>query len=83
MILLIEPPAHALFRDELTEMHRLRYRVFKERLAWSVTTEGDLEIDSFDASSPVYLLHRRCDNSRIEGCVRLLTPEASSRRSPS
>jgi acyl homoserine lactone synthase len=72
MILLIEPAAHTLFRDEITEMHRLRYRVFKERLAWTVTTEGDLEIDNFDASSPVYLLHRRCDHSRIEGCVRLL-----------
>jgi N-acyl-L-homoserine lactone synthetase len=72
MILLIEPAARTLFRDELTEMHRLRYRVFKERLAWTVTTQGDLEIDDFDAGSPVYLLHRRCDNSRIEGCVRLL-----------
>jgi acyl homoserine lactone synthase len=37
-----------------------------------VTTQGDLEIDSFDASSPVYLLHRRGDHARIEGCVRLL-----------
>jgi acyl homoserine lactone synthase len=72
MILLIEPAARTLFRDELAEMHRLRYRVFKERLAWTVTTQGDLEIDSFDASSPVYLLHRRCDHARIEGCVRLL-----------
>jgi acyl homoserine lactone synthase len=72
MILLIEPEAYALFRPELTEMHRLRYRVFKERLAWTVTTQGDQEIDSFDASSPVYLLHRRGDHSPIEGCVRLL-----------
>ena len=72
MILLIEPASHTLFRDEITEMHRLRYRVFKERLAWTVTTKGDLEIDDFDASSPVYLLHRRCYHSRIEGCVRLL-----------
>jgi acyl homoserine lactone synthase len=72
MILLIEPEAYALFSAELTEMHRLRYRVFKERLAWTVATQGDQEIDSFDANAPVYLLHRRGDEAPIEGCVRLL-----------
>ena len=72
MILLIEPEAHDLFATEMTEMHRLRYRVFKERLAWAVTTQGDQEIDTFDANAPVYLLQRRGDEAPIEGCVRLL-----------
>lgn len=72
MIMLIGPEAYAHFRNELNEMHRLRHRVFKERLAWAVTTQGDQEIDSFDANSPVYLLHRRGDELPIEGCVRLL-----------
>lgn len=72
MIMLIGPNAYAQFQNELGEMHRLRHRVFKERLAWNVTTQDDQEIDDFDASSPVYLLYRRGDEAPIEGCVRLL-----------
>jgi len=37
-------------------MHRLRYRVFEERLDWDVQVSGDMEIDAFDACQPVYLL---------------------------
>lgn len=70
--MLIGPEAYAEFRNELGEMHRLRHRVFKERLAWKVTIQGDQEIDDFDSNSPVYLLYRRGDESPIEGCVRLL-----------
>jgi len=59
------------FVPELTEMHRLRYRVFKERLNWDVTVSGDLEIDEYDALRPTYLLY--CGpTGRVEGCVRLL-----------
>ena len=52
-------------------MHRLRYRVFKERLDWDVQVSGDMEIDEFDALHPAYLLQRATDG-RIQGCVRLL-----------
>jgi N-acyl-L-homoserine lactone synthetase len=72
MIMLVESFSYAHFPDELAQMHRLRYRVFKERMDWNVTTDGDREIDTFDASSPVYLLYRQGDRSPIEGCVRLL-----------
>jgi acyl homoserine lactone synthase len=59
------------FANEILEMHRLRFRVFKERLNWDVTTSGDLEIDEYDALAPVYLLH--CDHRRrVDGSVRLL-----------
>lgn len=57
--------------EELAEMHRLRYRVFKERLQWDVQFSGDMEIDEFDALHPVYLI-QRASNGRIQGCVRLL-----------
>src|SRR5262245_33836074 len=72
MIMLIGPEAYAHFTTDLTEMHRLRYRVFAGRLGWTVTTQGDREMDTFDAQSPVYLLYRRGDELPIEGCVRLL-----------
>lgn len=71
MMLLVAPDWYGAFVDELYEMHRLRLRVFDERLGWDVRTEDGLEIDSFDRLKPNYLLLRRPDGG-IEGCVRLL-----------
>jgi acyl homoserine lactone synthase len=59
------------FINELAEMHRLRYRVFKKRLDWDVTTSGDMEIDEYDALQASYLIH--CDPAgRVLGCARFL-----------
>lgn len=55
----------------LTAMYRLRRRVFKDRLDWSVSVSGDLEIDIYDALSPTYLLIVS-DENEVLGCVRLL-----------
>ncbi len=52
-------------------MHRLRYRIFKERLGWDVQVSGDLEVDEFDACQPAYLLQKD-EEGRIQGCVRLM-----------
>ncbi len=71
MMQLITTDYYGNFVDAVTEMHRLRYRVFKERLDWDVQFSGDMEIDEFDAFHPAYLIHRGNDN-RIQGCVRLL-----------
>ena len=71
MIQLITPDHYGALVHELSEMHRLRYRIFKERLGWDVEVSGDMEIDAFDACQPVYLLQNDGDG-RIQGCVRLL-----------
>src|ERR1700719_2068777 len=71
MMQLITRNYYGNFFEEITEMHRLRYRVFKERLDWDVQVSGDMEIDQFDALHPAYLLQRASDD-RIQGCVRLL-----------
>ena len=71
MIQLITPEHYGAFVHKLSEMHRLRYRVFKERLGWDVEVSGDMEIDGFDACRPAYLLQAD-DMDRIQGCVRLL-----------
>ncbi|WP_043160651.1 acyl-homoserine-lactone synthase [Bradyrhizobium sp. Ai1a-2] len=55
----------------LAEMFRLRRRVFKERLDWTVSVSGDLEIDIYDALNPTYLLVIS-DANEVLGCVRLL-----------
>ncbi|MBR0857774.1 acyl-homoserine-lactone synthase [Bradyrhizobium liaoningense] len=62
----------ALLRDsELTlGMHRLRRRVFKERLDWDVSVSDGLEIDQYDTFDPTYLL--ALEQTDVVGCVRLL-----------
>lgn len=57
--------------DILTSMFRLRRRVFKDRLDWSVSVSGDLEIDVYDALGPIYLLALSGEMD-VLGCVRLL-----------
>jgi len=71
MMQLITPYRYGEFTDELTEMHRLRYRVFKDRLGWDVQTSDGMEIDQFDALHPAYLLQKGAEG-QIQGCVRLL-----------
>lgn len=71
MLQLITPDRSGEFIGDLAEMHRLRYRIFKERLGWDVQVSGDMEVDEFDTCRPVYLLQRD-DDGRVQGCVRLL-----------
>lgn len=71
MIQLITSDRYGEFAEALTDMHRMRYRVFKERLGWEVETAGDMEVDEFDALQPTYLLLRAFDG-RLLGCVRFL-----------
>jgi len=71
MMQLIAPRHYAEFSSAIAEMHRLRFRIFKERLGWEVHVENSMEHDRFDALEPVYLLYRSNDD-RIQGCVRLL-----------
>lgn len=56
----------------LLDMHRLRKRVFYDRMGWEVRiTPGGLEVDDFDLPETIYLL---CldDNKRVIGNWRLL-----------
>ena len=57
--------------DLLAAMFRLRRRVFKERLDWTVSVSGDLELDVYDALNPIYLV-MLAGNRDVLGCVRLL-----------
>ncbi|TWB03667.1 acyl homoserine lactone synthase [Bradyrhizobium stylosanthis] len=57
--------------DLLVQMFRLRRRVFRERLDWTVSVSGDLEIDIYDALAPTYVLVVSNEQD-VLGCVRLL-----------
>lgn|SRR6185437_1309790 len=71
MLQLITPDCYSEFADDLTQMHRMRYRVFKDRMNWDVQISGELEIDQYDALHPAYLLQHGSDGV-VTGCVRLL-----------
>ncbi|PZN92789.1 MAG: conjugal transfer protein TraI, partial [Hyphomicrobiales bacterium] len=51
-------------------MHKLRRKAFKDRLDWSVSVTGDLEMDRYDTLDPSYLVV--ADRGSVLGCVRLL-----------
>ncbi|WP_050783278.1 acyl-homoserine-lactone synthase [Methylobacterium nodulans] len=57
--------------DLVTEMHRLRARIFKGRLDWDVAVAGDMEIDRYDALEATYLL-LLTPARKIAGHVRFL-----------
>ncbi|MBB4368293.1 acyl homoserine lactone synthase [Bradyrhizobium sp. cir1] len=71
MIQAITRDFYGAFANELLDMHRLRYRVFKERLQWDVQFNSGVEVDEYDALDPVYLI-QRANGDRVQGCVRLL-----------
>jgi acyl homoserine lactone synthase len=62
---------HRLDPHAIHNMHRLRHRVFHERLGWEVPSQKGLERDEYDDLAPVYLVARG-PSRRVEGCMRLL-----------
>lgn len=59
MIIVVPPELRDYYGAELAEMHRLRHRVFVERLGWNVRSFAGLEIDAFDMLDATYLLAGR------------------------
>lgn len=55
----------------LDAMHRLRQRVFGERLGWDVVHSDGREADEFDLLNPIYIV-ATSKSSQIAGCARLL-----------
>lgn len=55
----------------LDEMHRLRARVFSNRLGWEVSVRGGRERDQYDDLRPTYILVVSAEG-RVAGSVRLL-----------
>jgi acyl homoserine lactone synthase len=70
-VLAIAREAYGAHVDLLTGMHRLRHKVFKDRLGWNVCVVGDMEIDNYDGLGPTYLLVVG-DDKTVLGSARLL-----------
>lgn len=52
-------------------LHRLRHRVFFEKLNWEVPSFEGKEIDQFDVSGTVHVISRDATND-VTGCIRLM-----------
>ena len=59
---------------ELGDMHRLRAKVFKDRMGWDVPLMSGMEIDGYDAIEPTYMMIREMDGD-LRGCWRILPTE--------
>lgn len=70
-ILSVTHSDYSEFPDLIAGMHRLRRRVFRDRLNWDVSVSGDMEIDAYDALGPTYIVAVDETNS-VVGCARLL-----------
>lgn len=52
-------------------LHRLRHKVFFEKLNWDVPSIDGREIDEFDVPGTVHLISRG-DDGEVVGCMRLM-----------
>lgn len=57
-------------------MHRLRAKVFKERMGWEIPIISGMEIDVYDALDPYYMMIRE-SSKELRGCWRALPTEGS------
>jgi len=71
MIEAISAAQASQFPEEIEAMHRLRHRVFVEKLNWVEGSADGLERDLFDDLNPIYLLARG-DRGNVIGTWRLL-----------
>lgn len=73
MSLLIQIASRRDFHiDALGEMHKLRAKVFKERMGWDVRLMSGMEIDGYDAIEPYYMMIRESSGGILMGCWRIL-----------
>lgn len=71
MIDLITSRNAHMHRDLISQMFRLRHRVFKEQLGWDVHSINGEERDQFDRSDTAYLIASDA-SGRVDGAWRLL-----------
>ena len=63
-------------RADLWEMHRLRARVFKDKMNWDVSVMSGMEIYGYDALNPYYMMIRE-SSKKLRGCWRALPTTGS------
>jgi acyl homoserine lactone synthase len=72
MFTLIQPQDFAENPHLLHSAHRLRKKVFFDRLGWQVPVAGDQEIDAYDTDKAQYLVWCSPNRETLYGLIRLL-----------
>lgn len=57
--------------EDIWAMHKLRARVFKDRMGWEIPILSGMEIDGYDAMEPTYMLIKS-NTGILCGCWRVL-----------
>lgn len=70
-ILAVPAATRGEFAVLIDSMHRLRARVFGDRLDWDVDIRDDREADAYDQFNPTYILAVSIKGA-VVGCARLL-----------
>jgi acyl homoserine lactone synthase len=65
---------HDFAKTDLWAMHKLRAKVFSNRLGWEVPIMSGMEIDGYDAIDPHYMMMHE-PGGELRGCWRLLPTE--------
>lgn len=71
MLALVNRTNQHRYLGALTAHFRLRHQVFFDRLGWEVTSNGELEVDYYDALGPDYILWLD-EDGHVAGCLRYL-----------
>ncbi len=71
MIRVVQGHQRSAYPREMDAMHKLRRKVFHDRMGWDVAVVRDWEIDGFDVFDPLYLLSVD-ESDRVVGTLRLL-----------
>lgn len=72
MSLQIQIAARREFQSkDLWDMHKLRAKVFKDRMGWDVPIMSGMEIDGYDAIEPHYMMMKE-PGGMLRGCWRIL-----------
>lgn len=71
MIRLVQGSEKGRNAAHIDQMHRLRKKVFFERMRWDVNVIDGWEVDRFDDLDPLYLLSID-ENDKVRGSLRLL-----------
>jgi acyl homoserine lactone synthase len=72
MIVVIEENNARQYSNLVDKMHRLRARIFHDRLGWDVRVIDGKERDKYDDEGPVYIIYTDDEAREVIGSMRLL-----------
>jgi acyl homoserine lactone synthase len=72
MFMTIQPHEIADNSVLMTQMFKLRKRVFHDQLGWDVPVVGELEVDAYDGQNASYLIWCSDDRKTLYAMVRLM-----------